>query len=357
MLEIDGGIGEGGGQILRTAIAISSLTLKPLKIVNIRKNRPNPGLRPQHLTTIKVLAEFTKAETIGLSIGSTELYFKPTRKIPLSKSFNIGTAGSLSLLLQAITPFCISLSKPIKLDLIGGTNVKWSPPIDYIQRVLIPLLEKMGIKFTVELVRRGFYPKGGGKIRVLFNPVKKIKPVVLPMHQKIKHIGGVSYASNLPAHVIHRQSTSAKITLEKSGILDNTGYIDIVEEKPVSTLSPGSGILLYAILEEGGILGSDALGERGIKAEKVGEKAARSLVEQLKTGATVDKNMADMILPYMAFSSGRSVIYAPELTSHAKTNIHVLESILDVKFHISQLENNVVKIETNGIGIDDFSLL
>jgi RNA 3'-phosphate cyclase len=346
MLEIDGSIGEGGGQILRTALAISAMTLRPIKIYNIRKNRPKPGLKPQHMMGVKILADFTDAEVVGLIDGSTDLIFKPTRKNPIDRTYNIGTAGSISLLIQAITPFCISVDKPINLKFIGGTNVKWSPPIDYIKKVTIPILQKMDINFDIELIKRGFYPKGGGIVRVNFYPTKVIRPLIIKKNQKIKKIYGLSYASNLPKHVVERQAKSAYNLIKNSNLFRDE--ISIKEEISETSLSPGSGILIYALLEEGGLIGSDFLGERGLPAEKVGENAAINLINQLRTSAGIDVNMADMVLLYMAFANGKSVIHIPEITNHTKTNMKIIELMIESKFKIEQIPRQPIKIEIEG---------
>ncbi|MHA1754326.1 MAG: RNA 3'-terminal phosphate cyclase [Candidatus Odinarchaeia archaeon] len=348
MIEINGELGEGGGQILRTSIALSSLLNKPVKIINIRKKRKNPGLRPQHMMAIKILSKLTESELKGVKEGSMEIEYLPKRKIAKNMKFDVGTAGSIPLLIQAITPYMIFLDKPITIEFIGGTNVRWSPPIDYLQRVFVPLLNKMNIKLKIELLKRGFYPKGGGRVKLSSEPVDYIKPINLDKNQKLKQISGISYASNLPIHVVKRQAKAALDYLNSENLTSKVN-VNIEIENPTQSFSAGSGIVLVANLDKDGIIGSDELGERGIPAETVGRNAAINLTTQIKSGASVDKNMADMLTLYMALARGKSTIYASDLTSHLLTNIKIIEKFLDVKFEIVK-SNKIFKITVNGLG-------
>ncbi len=348
MIEIDGSLGEGGGQILRTSLALSALLNKPVRIYNIRMNRPNPGLRPQHMASVRALSELTGAELKGLEEGSTELIFSPKGGGVKRTVIDIGTAGSVSLLLQAITPYCIFTGDRVKLRIIGGTDVKWSPPIDYVKHVTIPIFKKMNIRIDLNLVKRGFYPKGGGVVDVLFHPCDELTPIQIGEQSRILQIKGVSYAANLPSHVIKRQAESAEEVLKKSGLIPGDVIIDILQEEPVNALSPGSGIVLYAIMDRGGLIGADSLGEKGVPAEKVGEAAADSLLLQLKTKAGVDYHMCDMLIPYLALASGLSKIYTSNMTLHALTNIMIVEKFLNVKFNVTGGLNKPSYIEVKG---------
>lgn len=351
MIEIDGSIGEGGGQILRTSLALSALLNKPVRIYNIRINRPNPGLRPQHMASVKVLSELTEAELTGLNVGSTELVFSPRGGSVKNTVIDIGTAGSITLLLQAITPYCIFTGNPVKLRIIGGTDVKWSPPIDYIKYVTVPLFRKMGIKIDVNLIKRGFYPKGGGIVDLFFHPCDELTPIQIGVQSKILHIKGVSYAANLPSHVVKRQAESAEKTLKASDLIPYNTPIDIIQEEPVTVLSPGSGIVLYAELDRNGLIGADSLGEKGIPAERVGESAANSLLLQLKTKAGVDYHMCDMLIPYLGLASGLSKIYTSNMTLHTVTNIMIVEKFLNVKFNAAGGLNKPSYIQVEGKNI------
>ncbi|MEM2110208.1 MAG: RNA 3'-terminal phosphate cyclase [Candidatus Odinarchaeota archaeon] len=352
MIEIDGSVGEGGGQILRTSLSLSALLGKPVRIYNIRINRPNPGLRPQHMSSVKVLSELTGADLKGLEEGSTELLFSPKGGSFKDTVIDIGTAGSVSLLLQTITPYCIFAGKPVKLRIIGGTDVKWSPPIDYVKYVFTPMLSKMNIHLTVNLVKRGFYPKGGGIVDVIFNPCEGVKPILIGEQSRVIQVKGVSYAANLPDHVVRRQAESAVKIIKESGLISEKTVIEIFQEHPSTSLSPGSGIVLYANMDRGGVIGSDALGERGVPAEKVGETAAAGLISQLKTMAGVDGHMSDMIIPYLGLAKGFSKIYTSNVTLHAMTNIMIVEKFLDVKFTVTGGANQPSYIEVEGVGFN-----
>jgi RNA 3'-terminal phosphate cyclase (ATP) len=300
------------------------------------------------MASVKVLADLTGAELKGLEEGSTELIFSPKGGGVKNTVIDIGTAGSISLLLQAITPYCIFTGSRVKLRIIGGTDVKWSPPIDYIKYVAAPLFKKMNIIIDVNLVKRGFYPKGGGVVDVSFHPCDELKPIQIGEQSKILQIKGVSYAGNLPLHVVKRQAESAERVLKESGLIPANTPIEILQEEPVNVLSPGSGILLYATMDKDGLLGSDSLGEKGVPAERVGESAANSLISQLKTKAGVDQHMGDMLIPYLGLAAGSSKIYTSNMTLHTATNIMIVEKFLNVKFKVLGGLNKPSYIEVEG---------
>ena len=177
MLEIDGSYGEGGGQILRNAVALSVLTNKPIKILNIRANRPNPGIKAQHYVALKSIVEITNAEAKGLKIGSSQISFKPNKINGGIYKFDIGTAGSITLVFQACILALTKCTENITIRLTGGTDVRWSPTWDYFQNVYLPLIKKMGITVQSKLILRGYYPKGGGEALITMKPTKKINPL------------------------------------------------------------------------------------------------------------------------------------------------------------------------------------
>ncbi|MEM2450181.1 MAG: RNA 3'-terminal phosphate cyclase, partial [Candidatus Methanomethylicaceae archaeon] len=295
-LEIDGSYGEGGGQLLRSAIALSCITKKPIKVYNIRSKRSNPGLQHQHLTAIKAAVEITKAEVKGLSIGSTTIYFEP-RKIQGGKyEFDIKTAGSITLVIQAILPILCFAENSSEVIIIGGTDVPWSPTIDYFKYVVIENLKKIGINAEIELIKRGHYPKGGGKVILKVNPVNEILPLSIINRGNILNIQGISHCTNLPAHVAIRQANAA-INILKNEIKN----IEIKEERSEG-LGPGSGIALWANIENSLRIGSDAIGAKGKSAEEVGKEAAIKLLEELKSEMAIDRHMGDMIILYMALA-------------------------------------------------------
>ncbi len=325
MMEIDGSYGEGGGQLVRTAVALSAITGRPVKITNIRKNRPNPGLKPQHLKALETAAMVCSARVSGLSPGSTEFSFSPVEIKGGKYRIDIGTAGSIPLLLQCLMPALPFAEEKIELTVRGGTDVAWSPTIDYLRHVTLQALEKMGYAGRVKLQERGYYPKGGGTVLATFEPCKLRGFHFKSPESKVNlEVRGSSHASNLPSHVAARQAEAAKTLLLEEG------YSPDIGTECFELFSTGSGITLWT-----GLFGGSALGKKGFPAEKVGRKAAGEILSELRSGAAVDVHLADQLIPYMALA-GNSSYTARELSMHTKTNIWVTEQFLDVKFRIRE---------------------
>lgn len=336
MITIDGSVGEAGGQILRTTIGLSSLLLKPVKIINIRKNRSSPGLKAQHLTGVKIAGEFTNAEIKGLKLNSTEIEFIPKSHSIRSREIDIGTAGSIGLLLQTLTPLLIFADDEVTLDIIGGTAGLGSPTVQYMQNVTFPVLNKLGVSLPeIEIVREGFYPKGQGRVKITFHPVEKLKPAQMIERGKIKSIDGISVVGSLPEDIAKRQANSAKKTLVEHGYPDTQ-----IEKKVVDTESPGTSITLWADCENS-IIGDDAIGAIGKPAEKIGEEAAMHLINSLNSSAALDKWMSDQIIPFLALA-GNSEVKVEEITEHCGTNMLVTQMMTDMKFDIDE-KNKIIR--------------
>lgn len=348
---IDGSYGEGGGQILRTAVALSAVTLKPVRVFNIRAKRPKPGLQPQHLAAVKAAALMTKADVSGLYVGSTELSFRPREIRSGSTSIDVGTAGSISLVLQSLLPALAFAPSQVKLEITGGTDVSWSPPIDYVSNVLLPTLAKMGYCAKVSVLRRGHYPRGGGRVLVEVNPVGELRAIKLLEAGGLSRVEGISHCVKLPRHVASRQAEAARRALQLSGISN----INIREEfYPPSDdphLGPGSGVVLWALTSTDAVLGADALGAPGKPAEKVGEEAATKLLQELSAKSAVDSHMGDMLVPYMALATGRSEVKVSKLTLHAQTAMAVVEKFLDVEFEVDGGLDKTSRISVSGAGL------
>jgi len=326
LVNIDGSMGEGGGQILRTALALSAITGKPVRVYNIRAKRSRPGLQHQHLASVKALAELSGARVEGAALGSTEIVFYPGKIKGGSFTFNIGTAGSVTLLLQAIMPLMAVSEYPMSVRVIGGTDVPMSPPIDYIRFVLRPLLAKAGFDFSVSLVKRGHYPRGGGEVIVATQGGSKLRPLELVSSGRVLSVGGLSHCVRLPSHVAVRQARAAEEVLRTLKVPIRI-EVEHYEGRPDPHLGPGSGITLWAITERA-ILGGDSLGERGKPAEQVGKEAASALLKDLSTGMALDSHASDMLLVYAALASGTSRLGGASLTSHARTVIDLIKMIL-----------------------------
>lgn len=324
---------------------------KPVKIYNIRAKRSDPGLKAQHATAINALAKITQAKVTGVEIGSRTITFQPDKPQGGSFKFDIGTAGSISMVLQTIMPCSAFAQSTTRLEIIGGTDVAWSPPIDYIKNVTLPILMKMGYNSEFLLVRRGHYPRGGGQVRAVINPVKKLSPLNLTERGEILSIKGISHAVRLPQHVAQRQSDSAQNKLRKAGFKDVEIRLEWYEQGKDHHLGPGSGVVLWAETDSGSVIGADALGERGKPAEKVGEEVADKLLKEIERDAPIDSHLGDMLIPYLAVADGRSEIKVTELTLHLISNISVTEKILNIKFDVTGKEGESGIVSVDGINL------
>ncbi len=350
---IDGSMGEGGGQILRTTIALSSVLLKPVKIINIRAKRKNPGLRPQHITAIRVAAALTDAKTKGVYVGSREIVFIPQRHKSGVFKFNIGTAGSISLVMQAVLPIILFSPEKTCIDIIGGTDVSWSPPIDYMRFVFRELIKKMGVEVTIKLLRRGHYPRGGGRVVFCVDPIDYIKPIKLIDRGSVIRILGLSHAVKLPKHIAIRQAEAAKkIIQEKYPAVEINIDIEWYEPSKDKHLGPGSGITIWAMCEKS-ILGGDSIGAKGKPAEKVGMEAASKLIEDLDSGKALDRHLSDMIIPFLALAKGESKITGARLTMHTYTNILIVRRITGARVELRHLDlDKPFELTVRGIGYE-----
>ena len=354
MISIPGDILEGGGQILRTSVALSSIGKKPLKIFNIRAKRSPPGLRGQHLNAVKAVAMLADAEVEGLKIGSRAISFLPRNIKGKSLNVDIGTAGSSNLVLQALMPLAAFAPSRVSVEIRGGTNNPKAPPTDYIRMVMLPTIAKMGFKGSVNLLRRGFFPRGQGIIRSKFEPVKRLMPILLTSSAKVKRLFGLSYSSRLPSHIVERMAKSAKTTLSKNGHRNMNIELEILQPNDSKcAVDSGCGIILLAELTSGSILYANSIGKIGKSAEKVGEEAATNLLKQLNSGAPVDKYLADQIIVYMSLADGVSKIRTTELTLHTLTCIEINKRILGTNFSIEGELGNPATITCKGISLEN----
>ena len=350
MIEVDGSIGEGGGAVLRTALALSAVSRRPVHIYNVRAKRTKPGLQAQHLRGVESLAKLTNAQIEGLRLNSTELTFEPQVIEGGKYHIDIGTAGSTTLVLQILMPAAAFARKPVEVEIKGGTDQTLAPSVDFLKNITLPILRKMDYRGEVKCIRRGHYPRGGGIVRARIEPVEKLRTLDLTEPGEVVHIAGVAHCVRLPAHIATRMAHAASMALIKAGY----AKVDIKAESypPIQDphFGPGTGITIWAETEKGAILGASSLGERGKPAERVGCEAAESLIRQLQTGCAVDRYLTDQLIPYMALADGRSEISSAELTLHTITNIALVEKILGVKFDVEGQQGQRGQIHVEGLG-------
>ena len=335
-MQVDGSYGEGGGQILRTAVAFSALTKKPVKITNIRANRPNPGIKPQHYVAIKSIKELCNAETEELEIGSSNLKFMPGDIKGGEYKLDIGTAGSTTLVFQACILSSLKTKKPITIRLTGGTDVKWSPSWDYFKYVFLPLIRKMGLSVNAKLIKRGYYPKGSGEAVIIINPCTEILPLQLDKKQEFTEVNGIIHIANLPDHIGTRMKGAVIKTLLKKNLKTS------LKIEKTTSLSTGTGITLWTQSKDT-VLGSTVLGEKGVSSEKVGDAAATGLIREIESGATLDVHAFDQMLPYMVMAKeeGESTCIVREVSSHAQTNVWLIKQFFNVQVESTQIDETV----------------
>ena len=322
-LKINGGHGEGGGQIIRSAIALSCITKQPIHLENIRKNRKISGLRPQHLTAINILQKIANAKVIGAEVGSTEIKFIPGDAKNLDLVEDVGTAGSIPLILQVLIPVVAMSKKQFNLRIKGGTDVLWSPTIDYTQHVLQEAYSRMGINFSLELIKRGYYPKGGGEIKLQVNP-SNVKSILFSKRKtnKVKLICSFSKFTN--------NEIENKVYEIVKQLTDANGRVD-VESKSEEALDSGSALLIYSS-DDDAIIGIDALYNK-----KTG-KFDLDMDNFIKNYA-IDDNLADMLIVPASLASGKTILPVKEITKHLETNLFVTSKITGCKYGIGKTSN------------------
>ena len=317
MLEIDGG--DGGGQILRTALALSMVTDTPVKVTDIRGSRPTPGLRPQHLAGVRVAEAVSDADVSGAAVGATDLTFVPDEPSGGDYHADIGTAGSVTLLFETLLPLATTLDEPLTLTATGGTDVKWSPTAAYYERVKLQLLARFGLDARLTLHRSGFYPAGGGKATLRLAP-SSLSSIELTERGPLERVVVRSKASTSLENrsVAVRQAAAAEKRLAELGV-------DYAVEQPVyvPATSPGSALLLEARYANG-LVGFDALGERGKSSEEVADEAVDAFEAFRTTAAAVDEQLADQVMLPLALAGGE--VRIPRVTAHVRTNLAAIRA-------------------------------
>jgi RNA 3'-terminal phosphate cyclase (ATP) len=327
MVEIDGSFGEGGGQIVRTALSLSALLGVPFRLVNIRRKRSKPGLRAQHVAAVRAVKEISDAAVEGAEIDSRTLEFRPRGRKGGTFRFDIGTAGATPLVLQALLPPLLFSSTPSRVVLTGGTHVPISPPFHFIERIFLPFLDRLGARVGARLARYGFYPGGGGEIEAEIEPCRAISPVTMTADKGGLSVTGISVVANLPLSIAERQRSAVLMELGREGIEAE------VELKGLEAPGPGTFVFLQAE-GPGCRAGFSSIGVRGKRAEAVGAEAARELLEYCRRPGCFDPRLADQIVLYLALARGASVFATTDITPHLITNLAVIKAFAGIEYDV-----------------------
>jgi RNA 3'-terminal phosphate cyclase (ATP) len=346
MIAIDGNYREGGGQILRTALGLSCLFMKPFRMVHIRKGRKKPGLMPQHLTAVKAAQRISGAEVSGANIGSTELVFVPGAIRGRALSLDIGTSGSVSLVLQTIMPALVFNKRKrttpeqmtdrvheenFTVTLQGGTHVPFSPSYHYLAEVFIPFLSRIGIEIKIAIKSFGFYPKGGGVITAEIYPASSIQPLHSTDRGKLLGLRIISAVGNLPLSIAERQKQALVRFIQEWG----SEIICPIKAELLAVKTPSQGTFVFLKSEsDTSIAGFTALGARGKRAEAVGEEAGREFMEYFMTGAALDPHMSDQIVLYLSLCERESVFTTSCVTDHLLTNLWTIEQFHEYRYDV-----------------------
>lgn len=337
LIKIDGSFGEGGGQILRSSLALSIITGKPVSIEKIRAGRKEPGLRPQHLTSVKAAAQISAGHVEGAEIGSRSLTFTPGQLTAGNYYFDVGTAGSTALILQTVLPPLMVADRPSTISIKGGTHNPMAPTIDFLRDTFLKVLEKIGPKVDLTLDSFGFYPKGGGKITARITPQSTLNRIELSQVLVIEKIRARAVVVNLPMHIGERELDTIAAVIP--ALARESSAVD------VSSNSIGQGNFVTIQVESEQLTETiTGLGKRGVRAEDVATFAAEEARQYMRSGAPVFHYLADqLILPMSLAGGGAFLTSAPSL--HTTTNIEIVRKFLPVDIKLSELPGGLARIE------------
>lgn len=339
MITIDGSYGEGGGQILRTSLALSLITGQPLRIEKIRAGRRNPGLLRQHLTSVQAAAKIGQAETVGANLNSTQLMFTPGKITPGEYHFAIGTAGSTTLVLQTVLPALMVADAPTTIVLEGGTHNPFAPPFDFLEKAFLPLLKQMGVRVDAELIHYGFYPAGGGKLKFKIHPVvaaNRLGQLELPERGEVRERRARVVLCSLPRNIAERE---LNIVQKKLSWPKKWHKV----ETPANSIAPGNFVSLEIECDHVTEVFT-GFGERTVGAEAVADQAALVARRYLASDAAVGEYLADQLLLPMALAGGGSFTTLPP-SRHTTTNIEIIKKFLDIPITCEQTPNRVWRIK------------
>jgi RNA 3'-terminal phosphate cyclase (ATP) len=320
MLVIDGSQGEGGGQILRSALALSLVTGRAFRIDNIRAGRKKPGLLRQHLTAVQAAVQIGRAEVRGASLESARLDFAPTGVFPGQYQFDVGSAGSATLVLQTVLPALLTASAQSRLSLAGGTHNPFAPPFDFLQKTFLPLIERMGPRLAAELETPGFYPAGGGRLRFSVEPTAALSRLELLERGEVRRVSARAIIANLPRHIAERE-----LDVVRRGLNLERPCLQVEEVR--GARGPGN-VLLVEIESDSLTEVITAFGQRGVRAEAVAENAVAEARRYLNAGVPVGEHLADQLLLPLALAGG-GLFRTLALSVHAQTNVSVLKLFLE----------------------------
>lgn len=334
-IRIDGSFGEGGGQIIRSAVILSAITGKPVEVENIRKNRKVPGLRPQHMLGVKILAKIFQAETEGLQINSTKLKFTPSAGTDSEMREDVGTAGSIPLILQVLIPAVSLAKKKLKISITGGTDVPWSPTADYTKFVLGKALSSTGIDFMLDVKKRGYYPRGGGLITAGILPCDRPRSISLTKRTTKSATMSCSY-SKLAKDLVNEEVNLARKMLEQNGFL-----LDVLV-KEEEAMDKGCSILVFSH-DDTSVTGSDAIYQKSMSG--IGRAVATKF---LSSDLGVDECLSDMLVTPLSLIPETSVFRVNQITKHLETNLFVASKITNCRYGIGKLDKGFeVRISGN----------
>jgi RNA 3'-terminal phosphate cyclase (ATP) len=331
VIAIDGSHGEGGGQLVRMACALAALTGTPIRLHSVRARRAPPGLAPQHLAAVQAVAQLCNAETEGLALRTQEFTFHPGSIRGGEYRFDVGTAGSITLVLQAVLPVALAAPAVSTFHIVGGTDVKAAPPFDYFRHVFLPLLQRLGLDVRVTLIRRGYYPRGGGEVAVTVQPGTP-SALTLDTPGALQELGGIAHIANLPAHIVERMQHTATQVLAEHG----RARIETQRLGRAEAIGMGGAIVLWARLANT-VLGGSETAQRGIPAERIAEQAAQALHAELHAAITIDVHAVDQLLIYLALAGRPSHFTARAYSSHAQTSAWLIEQFLPVRFTVKHV--------------------
>lgn len=343
-IEIDGSFGEGGGAILRIGAGFSILFKRPIRIKNIRANRPKPGLRLQHLMGLKTLSDLTTSTLSECRVGTDEVILHPNQLVKSKMTVEVGTAGNIGLLLQPIQIACLGFNKPEKIEILvngGGTFGKYAPGLNYLKEVTYKIFRNHGFKIDIDIQKHGFYPKGGALVKCTLYPSKrKLKPIYLTELGNIELIQGEIITTNQ----LKRKEVGERIKATTQKQLKKELKMDVeIDSKYVNSLSPGAGLYLWASSDTGAFISSGTiLGERNITSENLGKRAANEFIKYIKKEIPVDNYLSDQLIPFMGFIKESSRIKVLEITSHTKTNLELIKLFLKRNYRILRDNNNFI---------------